>query len=175
MPPSCCHFNGVVCSNPLFSNTFVLTNSLSCRACSTYSKVLEHLVWSSTSGFQFWGPLARTNFLLALCGLPKFLVLSLCEDFLFCGCFSPFFSRDFWGSVGSFVALSRRFWIEHRAIRQSSDSNRAIPRSLSALTRCDADGDSESIFRDSTFAEFLAIPGLRFWESCDSRFAIRCR
>ena len=24
-------------------------------------------------------------------------------------------------------------------------------------------------------AEFLAIPGLRFWESCDSRFAILCR
>ena len=23
-------------------------------------------------------------------------------------------------------------------------------------------------------AEFLAIPGLRFWESCDSRFAILC-
>ena len=35
------------------------------------AKVLENLVWSNTSGLQFWGPLARTNFLSALCGLPK--------------------------------------------------------------------------------------------------------
>ena len=51
----------------------------------------------------------------------------------------------------------------------SCDSNRAIPRSLSALIGCDSDGDSESIFHDSTLlrfdsfflllaAEFLAIP-----------------
>ena len=44
----------------------------------------------------------------------------------------------------------------------------------------------ESIFCDSTllqiplffvllFAESLAIPGPRLWESCDSRFAILCR
>ena len=51
----------------------------------------------------------------------------------------------------------------------------------------DSDGDSESIFRNSTLdycvstlflllvAEYLAIPGPRFWESCDSRFAILCR
>ena len=36
-------FNGVVCSNTLFSNTSALTNSLSFRANST-CKVLEHLV-----------------------------------------------------------------------------------------------------------------------------------
>ena len=64
---------------------------------------------------------------------------------------------------------------------ESCDSNRAIPRSLSALIGCDSDGDSESTFRDSTLlcfdsiflllaAEFLEIPGSRFWESCDSRF-----
>ena len=47
-------FNGVVCSNTLFSNTSALTNS-TCKG-------LEHLVWSNTSGFQVWGPLARTNF-----------------------------------------------------------------------------------------------------------------
>ena len=32
---------------------------------------LEHLVWSNTAGLQFLGPLARTDFLSALCGLPK--------------------------------------------------------------------------------------------------------
>ena len=62
--------NGVVCSNTLFSNTSALTSSLLFRGNST-CKILEHLVWSNTSGFQFWGPLARTNFLSALCGLPK--------------------------------------------------------------------------------------------------------
>ena len=61
--------NGVVCSNTLFSNTSALTSSLLFRGNST-CKILEHLVWSNTSGFQFWGPLARTNFLSALCGLP---------------------------------------------------------------------------------------------------------
>ena len=35
---------------------------------------------------------------------------------------------------------------------ESCDSNRAIPRSLEALIGCDSDGDSESTFRDSTFA-----------------------
>ena len=64
------HFSGAVCSNTLFSNASSLTNSLLFRANST-CKVLEHLVWSNTSGFQFWGPLARTYFLSALCGLPK--------------------------------------------------------------------------------------------------------
>ena len=64
---------------------------------------------------------------------------------------------------------------------ESCDSNRAIPRSLQALKGCDSDGDSESSFCDSGVlrfdslflllaAEFLAIPGPRFWESCDSRF-----
>ena len=43
------HFNGVVCSNTLFSNTSALTNSLLFRANST-RKILEHLVWSNTSG-----------------------------------------------------------------------------------------------------------------------------
>ena len=69
MPPSFLDLNGVVCSNTLFSNTSALTSSLLFRGNST-CKILEHLVWSNTSGFQFWGPLARTNFLLALCGLP---------------------------------------------------------------------------------------------------------
>ena len=70
MPPSFLNLNGAVCSNTLFSNTSALTSSLLFRGNSTY-KVLEHLVWSNTSGFQFWRPLARTNFLSALCGLPK--------------------------------------------------------------------------------------------------------
>ena len=61
--------NGVVCSNTLLSNTSALTSSLLFRGNST-CKILEHLVWSNTFGFQFWGPLARTNFLSALCGLP---------------------------------------------------------------------------------------------------------
>ena len=56
----------------LFSRTLPLTSSLLFRGNST-CKILEHLVWSNTSGFQFWGPLARTNFLSALCGLPKIL------------------------------------------------------------------------------------------------------
>ena len=67
MPPSFLHFSGAICSNTLFSNTSALTKSLLFRANST-RKILEHLVWSNTSGFQFWGPLARTNFLSALCG-----------------------------------------------------------------------------------------------------------
>ena len=62
-------FNGVVCSNTLFSNTSALTNSLLFKENST-CKILEHHVLSNTSGFQFRGPLARTNFLSALCGLP---------------------------------------------------------------------------------------------------------
>ena len=63
------NLNGAVCSNTLFSNTSALTSCLLFRGNST-CKILEHLVWSNTSGFQFWGPLARTNFLSALCGLP---------------------------------------------------------------------------------------------------------
>ena len=51
------HFNGAVCSNALFSNTSALTSSLLFRGNST-RKILEHLVCSNTSGFQFWGPLA---------------------------------------------------------------------------------------------------------------------
>ena len=34
------------------------------------AKMLEHLVWSNTSGFQFRGLLLEQTFLLALCGLP---------------------------------------------------------------------------------------------------------
>ena len=63
-------FYRAVCSNTLFSNTSALTNSLLFRSNST-CKFLEHLVLSNTSGFQFCGPLARTNFLSALCGLPN--------------------------------------------------------------------------------------------------------
>ena len=35
-----------------------------------HSKVLEHVGWSNASMLRSWGPLARTNFWLALCGLP---------------------------------------------------------------------------------------------------------
>ena len=35
-----------------------------------HAKVLEHLVWSNIAGLQFWGPLARTNFLSVICGPP---------------------------------------------------------------------------------------------------------
>ena len=63
------NLNGAVCSNTLFSNTSALTSSLLFWGNST-CKILEHLVCSNTSGFQFWGPLARTNFLSALYGLP---------------------------------------------------------------------------------------------------------
>ena len=70
------HSNGVVCSNTLFSNASALTNSLLSRANST-CKVLEQLVWSNTSGLQFRGPLARTNFLSALCGLRKRVLLGI--------------------------------------------------------------------------------------------------
>ena len=63
------NLNGVICSNTLFSNTSALTSSLLFWGNST-CEILEHLVFSNTSGFQFWGPLARTNFLSAPCGLP---------------------------------------------------------------------------------------------------------
>ena len=65
-------------SRTLFSPTLLPWPnwSLLFRANST-CKVLEHLVWSNTSGFPFWGPLARTNLicLLALCGLPNLGIL----------------------------------------------------------------------------------------------------
>ena len=72
MPLHFLHLNGVVGSNTLFSNTSAFVNYLLFRAYSAYkgSRILEHLVWSNTSGFHFWVPLARTNFLSALCGLP---------------------------------------------------------------------------------------------------------
>ena len=70
------NLNGVVCSNTLFSNTSALTSSLLFRGNST-GKILEHLVWSNTSGFQFLGPLARTNYLSALCGLPSVSGISI--------------------------------------------------------------------------------------------------
>ena len=54
----------------LFSWTLLSWPILSHSGQILHSNVLEHLVWSNTSGFQFWGPLARTNFLSALCGLP---------------------------------------------------------------------------------------------------------
>ena len=69
-PPSFLHFNGVVCSNTLFSNTSALTIL-------SYAGQILHARFSNTSfartlpGFQFCGPLARTNVLSALCGLPK--------------------------------------------------------------------------------------------------------
>ena len=69
-PLSFLTLTGVVCSNTLFSNTSALTSSLLFWGNSTCN-VLEHLVCSNTSVFQFWGPLARTNVLSALCGLPK--------------------------------------------------------------------------------------------------------
>ena len=40
---------------------------------------------------------------------------------------------------------------------ESYDSNRAIPRSLSALIGCNSDGDSESVFFDSTLLRFNSI------------------
>ena len=61
MPPSFLNLNGVVCSNTLFSNTSALTSSLLFRGNST-CKILEHLVWSNTSGFQFWGLLLEQTF-----------------------------------------------------------------------------------------------------------------
>ena len=85
--------------------------------------------------------------------------------------------------VSILVALNRWFSIENRAIQ-----NRAIPRSLETLIGCDSGGNSANrILRDSAWlrfdffffaflaAESLAIPDPRFWESCDSRFAILCR
>ena len=64
--------------------------------------------------------------------------------------------------------------------RDSSDSESCDSRvALSINIGCDSDGDSESIFRDSIVLRFDSFfgfsPGPRFWESCDSRFAILCR
>ena len=64
------HSNGAVCSNTPLSNTSALTNSLFFRQI-LRAKLLDHLVWSNTSRFQFWGPLARMNVLSPLCGLPN--------------------------------------------------------------------------------------------------------
>ena len=65
------HFNGVVCSNTLFSNNSALTISLLFRANSTCKGSRTPRLVENTSGFRFWGPLARTNVCLALCGLPR--------------------------------------------------------------------------------------------------------
>ena len=92
------HFNGPVCSNTLVSNTSALTNSLLFRANST-RKILEHLVCSNTSGFQLWGPLARTDFLSALCGPPKN---------------APRFSRN---SRGDFEGLTKILRNSHQTSR----------------------------------------------------------
>ena len=77
------NFNGAVCSNTLFSNDFCLnTNPLLFRGNST-CKGSRTLIWSNASGFQFWGPLARTKFQSARCGLPMYgKVLSNSKRFL---------------------------------------------------------------------------------------------
>ena len=49
------------------------------------------------------------------------------------------------------------------------DSNRPIPRSVSALIGCDSDGDSESIFHDSTSLRFGSCFASRCGISGDSR------
>ena len=68
-------------------------------------------------------------------------------------------------SVNILAALNRQFWIENRAIQilRFESCNSKVTLNIG----CDSDGDSESIFRDSTAvrlnclllaAEFLAIP-----------------
>ena len=54
----------------LFSRTLLPLPVLPYSGQNLHAEVLEHLVWSNASGFRFWGPLAQTNFLSALCGLP---------------------------------------------------------------------------------------------------------
>ena len=54
----------------LFSRTLLPWQMLCCPVQILHEKDLEHLLWSNTSGFQSLGPLARTNFMPALCGLP---------------------------------------------------------------------------------------------------------
>ena len=58
----------------LFSRTLLPWPILCYSVQILHAKVLEHLVSSNTSGFRFWGPLAWTNLLSALCGLPTTLV-----------------------------------------------------------------------------------------------------
>ena len=107
------NLNGVVCSNTLFSNTSALTSSLLFWGNST-CKILEHLVCSNTSGFQFWGPLARTNFLSALCGLPSFFGPEL-RGFFDCNLLSP----------GLSAPRSQRY-----GLRMSEDFSRASTRKI---------------------------------------------
>ena len=52
----------------LFSRTLLPWPILCYSGQILHVKVLEHLVLSNTSGFQFLGPLARTHFLSTLCG-----------------------------------------------------------------------------------------------------------
>ena len=54
----------------LFSRTHLPYAILCYSGQTLHAKVFKHLLWSNTSGFQFWGPLAPTNILSALCGLP---------------------------------------------------------------------------------------------------------
>ena len=53
----------------LFSRTLLPWPVLRYSGQFLHAKALEHLVWSNTSGIQFWEPLARTDFLSALYGL----------------------------------------------------------------------------------------------------------
>ena len=71
-----CHLHFFISMGPfartLFSRTLLPWRILYYSGQIIHAKVLEHLVWSNTSAFQFWVPLARTIFLSALRGLPIF-------------------------------------------------------------------------------------------------------
>ena len=59
------------CARTPFSRTLLPWPILCYSGQNLHVKVLEHLVWSNASGFQFWGPPARTNILSVLCGPRK--------------------------------------------------------------------------------------------------------
>ena len=101
IPPSFLHVNGVVCSNTLFLNTSALTSSLLFGQI-LRAKVLKHLVWSNTCGFQFGGSLARRNFLSALCGLPSFVCVCV---FFLPGDSKPTIREQTWPNIGLFLFL----------------------------------------------------------------------
>ena len=65
----------------LFYRTLLSSSILCHSGQALHSKVPKHLVWSNTSVFRFQGPLVRTNFWLALCGLPiRELFQSICQQ-----------------------------------------------------------------------------------------------
>ena len=87
-------------------------------------KILEHLFWSNTSGFQFWGPLARTNFLSALCGPPNTTAVVFYYDFQRDSVFS---TKGSFGYVEEFTCFFCPWHIPCAGARRTPTGSKRVP------------------------------------------------